>query len=84
MRSLPLRNDLMIIIGSKISANTKRLYQISKSLNKRSYWVQSSRDLRKGWFKGVDKIGVTAGASTPDHTTKEIIKRVKELTRPGY
>ncbi|MBC8436665.1 MAG: 4-hydroxy-3-methylbut-2-enyl diphosphate reductase, partial [Candidatus Omnitrophica bacterium] len=38
---MPLENDLMIIIGSRNSANTKRLYEISKSLNKKSYWINS-------------------------------------------
>lgn len=81
VRSLPLKNDIMIIIGSKTSANTQRLYEISKSLNKKTYWVQSAQDLKKAWFKGVVKIGVTAGASTPDQLIKIIIRRIKELTK---
>ncbi|MEW6101712.1 MAG: 4-hydroxy-3-methylbut-2-enyl diphosphate reductase, partial [Candidatus Omnitrophota bacterium] len=41
MKRMPRENEVMIIIGSRTSANTKRLYEISKSLNKRSYWVES-------------------------------------------
>ncbi len=73
-------NDAMIIIGSKTSANTKRLYQISKSLNNRSYWVQSKKDIKPAWLKGVNSVGITAGASTPDDTTKEVIAYVKKIT----
>jgi len=80
IRTLPLKNDIMIIIGSKTSANTKRLYEISKSLNRKSYWVKSAKDLKKIWFRAAKKIGVTAGASTPDYTTKEVIKRIREIT----
>lgn len=80
IKILPLKNDIMIIIGSKKSANTKRLYEISKSLNKKSYWIQSKNDLKFGWFKGVKKVGITAGASTPDSTTKEIIKSIKNIS----
>ena len=80
IRTLPLKNHIVIIIGSKTSANTKRLYEISKSLNKKSYWVKSAKDLKKIWFRGAKRIGVTAGASTPDYTTKEVIKRISQLT----
>ncbi len=81
IRSLPLKTEVMIIIGSKTSANTKRLYQISKSLNNKSYRVQSSRDLRKAWFKKALTIGVTAGASTPDQTTEKIIRKINQLVK---
>jgi len=80
LKTLPLKNDVMIVIGSKHSANTKRLYEISRSLNERTYWVNSKQEIRRTWFKGAKKTGVTAGASTPDKTTQEIITRIKELT----
>lgn len=80
MKNMPSENDVMIIIGSKTSANTKRLYEISKSLNDRSYWVQSKKDIKPVWFKGVNSVGITAGASTPDYTTQEIINYIKKIT----
>jgi 4-hydroxy-3-methylbut-2-enyl diphosphate reductase len=76
-RRLPLENDAMIIIGSRHSANTKRLYEISKSLNTRSYWVGSKEDIKNSWLKGARNVGVTAGASTPDSTTQNIINYLK-------
>ena len=80
IRKLPLKNDLMIIIGSKTSANTKRLYQISKSLNKNSYWIQSEKEIKSAWFKKIKSVGITAGASTPDYTTQSVIKQIKKFT----
>lgn len=80
IRLMPLKNDLMIIIGSKTSANTKRLYEISKSLNKRSYWVQSKQDLKLNWFKNAKSIGITAGASTPNSTTQKIVEYIKQIS----
>ena len=77
---LPLKNEIMIIIGSKTSANTKRLYEISKSLNKKSYWIQSKQEIKPEWFKKIKCVGITSGASTPDKTTKEIIKFIKNIT----
>ena len=86
IQTMPLDNDIMIIVGSKKSANTKRLYEISKSLNKHTYWVESPKDLRNVWFKEVLNkevlnIGVTSGASTPDYLTQDVIGRIKELTK---
>lgn len=79
IKRMPKENDAIIVIGSKKSANTKRLYQIAKSINHRSYWVQSRKDVKPGWLKGVDSLGITAGASTPDEATKEVIACIKKM-----
>ncbi len=79
IRIMPQKNEAMIIIGSKTSANTKRLYEISRALNKNSYWIQSSKDIKKDWFKGLNSVGVTAGASTPEYTMKEVIAAISYL-----
>lgn len=67
------QNDIVLIIGSFTSANTKRLFQISKNINTRSYQIQSWDDVEQSWLENVKTIGVTAGASTPN----EIILEVK-------
>ncbi len=77
IRKMPLENEVMIIVGSKNSANTKRLHEISKSLNPRSFWVQSRRDVKLSWLKGIKSAGVAAGASTPDNVIKEVIEYIK-------
>jgi len=79
IKVMPLENNLMIIIGSKTSANTKRIYEISKSLNKRSYWVNSSREIKKNWLVRAKNIGITAGASTPESTIQEVLQKIKTL-----
>ncbi|MCP4650826.1 MAG: 4-hydroxy-3-methylbut-2-enyl diphosphate reductase [PVC group bacterium] len=79
MKIMPLKNDLVIVVGSKTSANTKRLYELSKSLNKKSYWIQSKNDINPSWFKGVKSVGITSGASTPDETTKAVVAEIKKL-----
>jgi len=79
IKQMPKENDVMIIIGSKTSANTKRLFEISKSLNKNSYWIQSKKDLKPNWFKQSKTVGVSAGASTPDETIREIVNYLRRL-----
>lgn len=81
IKAMPLENDIMIIIGSKTSANTRRLYEISKSVNKRSYWIQSRNEIKLKWLKDVDSVGITSGSSTPDHITEDIIKHINKITK---
>lgn len=79
-RTLPVKNDVVIVVGSKSSANTKRLYQISRSLNRRTYWVNSSGGLRRPWFKFARRVGITAGASTPESSIKNVAKAIRDLS----
>ena len=80
IKTLPLKNDVMLIIGSKTSANTKRLYEISKSLNKNTHWIQSKKDIKPSWFKNAKKVGITAGASTPSSTIQAVITQLKTFS----
>jgi 4-hydroxy-3-methylbut-2-enyl diphosphate reductase len=79
IKTLPLRNDVMIIIGSRTSANTRRLFEIARSLNKRTHWIQSRGELKAGWFRGAKSVGVMAGASTPDETTRDVIDLIRDF-----
>jgi len=80
IKRMPLKNDVMIIIGSKNSANTKRLFEISKSLNSKSFWIPSKKEINTRWFAKAGNVGITAGASTPDSTIKEIAGYIKSLS----
>lgn len=79
IKILPQENDCIIVIGSKTSANTKRLYQISKSINKNTHWVNSSGELKKEWLKNASRIAITAGASTPASTIEEVKGHIQKL-----
>ena len=76
--------DLMLIVGGKNSGNTRRLYQISCSLNLRSYHVETAQEIEKEWFVGVETVGITAGASTPDWITEEVRRRVEEILNESF
>lgn len=71
--------DVMIIIGGKNSGNTRRLYEISKSLNPRSYHIEVPEELEREWFEGAKKIGITAGASTPDWIIEQVVDSIKSV-----
>ncbi len=79
IENMPGQNDCMIIIGSRKSANTKRLYEISKSLNENSWWVNSKKEINPLWLQKAKNVGITAGASTPEETINEIIDHIRSL-----
>ncbi|MBI2841273.1 MAG: 4-hydroxy-3-methylbut-2-enyl diphosphate reductase [Acidobacteria bacterium] len=79
IRTMPTENDLMIIVGSFTSANTIRLTEIARGINPRTHQVQSASDIDPAWFEGVERVGVSAGASTPDYIIKEVVERIAEI-----
>ena len=80
IKDLAINCDIMIIIGSFTSANSKRLTQLSKERNKRSYQVTSAGDLKDKWFQGCTTVGISAGASTPDEIINDVIKEIKIIS----
>ena len=79
-RSLLKDCDLMIVIGGKNSANTRRLWQICKESGVDSFHIETELELKKKWFKGKSCVGITSGASTPDSMVKIIVNKIKKIT----
>ncbi len=73
-------SDIVIVIGGKNSSNSKELYAKCKELGVEAYFIQSEEQLQKEWFIGKEKIGVTAGASTPDYLINDVANKIKDLT----
>lgn len=70
--------DLMLVIGGKHSANTTRLAQICAETGTPTYHIETAQELEAKWFEGVAKVGVTAGASTPDWVIDEVVARLEK------
>ena len=66
--------DVMLVVGGKNSANTTRLAQLCATKCK-TYHIETVEELQDDWIKDVNKIGITAGASTPDWIIKEVYKQ---------
>lgn len=71
--------DIMIVIGGKNSSNSKELAAKSRSYGVKTHFIQEAKQLEKEWLRGKEKIGVSAGASTPDITINEVVERIKEI-----
>tara|TARA_X000000368_G_scaffold68873_1_gene49788 strand:- start:4890 stop:5771 length:882 start_codon:yes stop_codon:yes gene_type:complete len=81
IKELSIITDMVIIIGSFTSANSKRLTELSLERNKNTYQVTNATEIDSSWFKNnINSVGISAGASTPDWIISSVIEKVKELT----
>lgn len=68
--------DLMLVVGDKMSANTKRLTELCSKTGTETHQIQTVGELDSAWLAGKNKVGITAGASTPDWVVKEVVERL--------
>ena len=71
--------DKMIIIGGKHSSNTQKLYEICNKYCKSTYHIETVKDIDLSIFSSKDKIGITAGASTPNNIIEEVHIKMSEF-----
>ena len=79
-KNLALKVDAMIVIGGKESSNTTKLYEISQKYCQNAYFVENINDLPLKQIRKCNKIGIAAGASTPECVIKEVIANMSEHT----
>lgn len=73
------RSEAMIIIGGRNSSNSQKLYQIAKKYCQKTYFIETKEDLPLSELKKCNKIGIAAGASTPEWIIKEVISIMSEF-----
>ncbi|MCI9486173.1 MAG: 4-hydroxy-3-methylbut-2-enyl diphosphate reductase [Lachnospiraceae bacterium] len=76
-RQLASKVDVMLVIGGKHSSNTQKLYEICRRECNSTYHIQTVRDLDPRWLEGKRSVGITAGASTPNHIIEEVHTNVR-------
>jgi len=69
--------DIMIVVGGKNSANTTQLTRLCKSLSVPTYHIETPSEIKQEWVKGVKRLGITAGASTPEWIIKEVQENLR-------
>ena len=79
IKELANQCDVMIVIGSFTSANSKRLTALAKERNAHSFQVTCADEIDAVWFKDAETVGVSAGASTPDKIIDEVLTKIKEI-----
>lgn len=71
--------EIVFVLGGKKSSNTKKLYEISKSFNPNTYLLEDVEDLKEEWLAGKTKIGLSAGASTPEEIIINIENKIRGI-----
>ena len=78
VKQLALESDLVLVIGSINSSNSNRLREIAERSGVDSYQIDSMENLEESWLEGKKNIGVTSGASAPEHLVKELINSLEK------
>ena len=80
IKDLAKQCDVMIVIGSFTSANSKRLTLLAEEINDRSYQVTNADEIKVEWFNGAKTVGLSAGASTPDNIIDDVLNKIKTIS----
>lgn len=73
--------DCMLVVGGFNSANTHRLLEVCAELQPRTYHIETAAEIDPAWFAGAERVGVTAGASTPKWIIDEVMSKIEELNK---
>ena len=80
VRSICKDIDLLLIVGSKNSSNSNRLRELGEEQGVKSVLIDSVDDLTREMFLGVSSVGISSGASAPEHLVLEIIKKLEKYS----
>jgi len=70
--------ELVLVVGSKASSNSNRLVDVARSKGARAYLINDWKEIMPEWLEGVQTVGLTAGASAPEHLVTEVIEHLKK------
>ena len=77
--ALAKQADVMIVVGGKNSANTRRLAEVCLAIQPKTYHIEVASELDPAWFAGAKSVGITSGASTPDWLISEVVERISAM-----
>jgi 4-hydroxy-3-methylbut-2-en-1-yl diphosphate reductase len=65
--------QMLLVVGSKNSSNSQRLCDVARESGASSYLIDNAGEIEAGWLKGIDRVGITAGASAPEHLVQDVV-----------
>ena len=74
--------DVLLVIGAANSSNANRLVEVSRVMGTPSHLINDKHDIRPAWLEGARRVGITAGASTPEFLVSEVVEEIRR-TRPA-
>lgn len=79
VRELAPQCDVLLVVGSENSSNSLRLRELALQIGTRAYLIDGADQIDPAWIAGVERIGVTAGASSPEYLVQAIVARLREI-----
>ncbi len=79
-QSIARKVDLMLVVGGRNSGNTTRLAELCRETGTRTIHLETVEEVEPTWLVGVNKVGITAGASTPEWIIREIVGKLHDLS----
>jgi 4-hydroxy-3-methylbut-2-enyl diphosphate reductase len=79
LKELAAQVDLILALGSQNSSNSKRLIEVAQGVGVKSYLIDDVSEIKPEWLEGARVIGVTAGASAPEHLVQGVVSYFKDL-----
>ncbi len=79
VHELAKKVELILVVGARNSSNSNRLREVGEQCKLPAYLIQDENDLQPEWLENIDKIGITAGASSPEILVERVIKRLESL-----
>ena len=71
--------DVVLVIGAANSSNANRLREVSEAVGTRAYLINDIREIKPEWLEGVTRVGITAGASTPEFLVHEAVEALRRM-----
>lgn len=81
VKELAKECELVLIVGSRSSSNSTRLMETANAYGSIAYLVDDVTHLDPLWFKEVEVVGISAGASAPEHLVQDIVQRITSLSK---
>ncbi|NOY52261.1 MAG: 4-hydroxy-3-methylbut-2-enyl diphosphate reductase [Deltaproteobacteria bacterium] len=79
-QSIARKVDLMLVVGGRNSGNTTRLAELCRETGTRTLHLETVKEVDPAWLAGVEKVGITAGASTPEWIIREVVDKLHDLS----
>ncbi|MBI4004498.1 MAG: 4-hydroxy-3-methylbut-2-enyl diphosphate reductase [Candidatus Omnitrophica bacterium] len=79
VKAIAKEAEVILVIGAKNSSNSIRLTEVTEDAGRRAYLINDAREINPAWFEDVRCVGVTSGASAPEHLVQEVVESLKRL-----
>ncbi len=79
VKAIAAEAEVILVIGAANSSNSIRLTEVAENASRRAYLINDASEIDPSWFGGVRCVGVTSGASAPEHLVQEVVETLRRL-----